>query len=89
MTNPKYGKLLKEAESKSNASELKPCPFCGSDVKLKKWDIRGYTGCFNFGIKCSKCGCVVDYVDSDTIYRSEEEAIANVVKAWNERKETK
>ncbi len=25
----KYGKLLKEADSKSNASELKPCPFCG------------------------------------------------------------
>lgn len=76
-------------ESKSNASKLKPCPFCGTEVKMLKKPLwhgsHGYHDCYNFEVKCPKCGCRVDYIDSDTIYRSEEEAVANVTKAWNER----
>lgn len=78
-----------KAESKSSAQELKPCPFCGTEVKLLKKPLwhgsHGYHNCFDFSVKCPKCGCTVDYIDSDTIYRSEEEAISNVVKSWNER----
>lgn len=85
----KYGKLLKEVESKSNTSELKPCPFCGTKVKMRKVPLYGYSDRFEFEVKCPKCGCSVDYKHNDTVYRSEEEAIANVVKAWNERKESK
>jgi Lar family restriction alleviation protein len=72
-------------ESKSKEPELKPCPFCGTEVKMLKTPIRGYSGCFNFEVRCPKCGCSVDYIDSDTIYRTEEEAIANVIESWNER----
>lgn len=74
-----------KTESKSNAPELKPCPFCGTEVKLLKKPLYGYHGRFDFSVKCPHCGCTVDYIDSDTIYRSEEEAIANVVKSWNGR----
>ena len=76
-------------KNRSNTPELKPCPFCGTEVELRReplWNgSHGYHGCFKFAVKCPKCGCSVDYIDSDTIYRSEEEAIANVTKAWNER----
>lgn len=77
--------LRKQSESKSKEPELKPCPFCGTSVKMLKIPIHEYSGCYNFEVKCPHCGCSVDYIDSDTIYRSEEEAIANVTKAWNER----
>ena len=80
-----------KAESKSNTSELKPCPFCGTKVEMRRvplWNgSHGYHGCFNFEVKCPKCGCSVNYIGSDTVNRSEEEAIANVTKAWNSRKE--
>ena len=70
-------------------SELKPCPFCGTNVELLKEPLwhgnHGYHDCFDFKVRCPKCGCTVDYTHNDTIYRSEEEAIANVVKTWNER----
>ena len=70
-------------------SELKPCPFCGTEVKMRKVPLYGYPGCFDFEVKCPKCGCTIDYNYNDTIYRSEKEAVANVVKSWNERKESK
>ena len=79
-------------ESKSKEPELRPCPFCGTEVKMQKkplwhWNhgYHGYHCCFNFEVKCPKCGCSVEYIDSNTICRSEEEAIANIVKSWNER----
>lgn len=70
--------------------ELKPCPFCGSDVEMKKIPLwhggHGYYNCYEFKVVCEKCGCTLNYEYADTIYRSEEEAISNVVKAWNGRK---
>ena len=69
--------------------ELKPCPFCGSGVLLEKKPLwfgsRGYFGCYEFEISCKKCGCRRRLDRNDTIYRSEKEAIKNVIEAWNQR----
>lgn len=65
--------------------ELKCCPFCGSTVELKKEPIRGYGGCYSYSIRCDNCGCKLDYKKNDTVYRSDEEAIENVVPIWNKR----
>ncbi len=73
-------------------NKIKPCPFCGTEVELSKnplWQgSHGYYNCFEFKIICSKCGCNVTYNKNDTIYRSEEEAIQNVIEAWNKRNES-
>lgn len=68
-----------------NKPELKPCPFCSTEVKMLKKALYGYPGCFDFEVRCPKCGCTVNYTHSDIIYRTEEEAVANVTKTWNER----
>ena len=65
--------------------ELKCCPFCGSDVELKKEPIRGYGGCYSYLIRCDNCGCELNYKKNDTVYRSDKEAINNVVPIWNKR----
>lgn len=71
-------------------NKIKPCPFCGTKVELSKnplWQgSRGYYNCFEFEIVCPKCGCNVTYNENDTVYRTEEEAINNVINVWNERK---
>ena len=70
-------------------NKLKPCPFCGNEVELEKIPLwhgsHGYHGCYEYEIKCSKCGCTVDQPKNDSIYRSEEEAKENAIKAWNKR----
>ena len=70
--------------------ELKPCPFCGSPVVLTKSPLwhgsHGYQNCYEYFIRCSKCGCTVDYYLNNTIYNiSEAEAVENVLKTWNRR----
>lgn len=73
-------------------NKIKPCPFCGTDVELSKYSLwygtRGYRNCFEFKIICPKCGCNVTYDKNDIIYRTEEEAIHNVIEVWNKRKES-
>lgn len=68
-------------------NKVKLCPFCGTEVELSKIPLwqgnHGYYNCFEFKIVCSKCGCNVTYNKNDTVYRSEEEAIQNVIKARN------
>lgn len=72
---------------------LKPCPFCGSEVSIdvnplwSEYPTRGYPGCYDYSITCKKCGCRLYYPNNDTVYRSEEEAIANVIVVWNTRVE--
>lgn len=70
--------------------KLLPCPFCGTEVKLKKIPLwhgsQGYHDCYEFKVRCEKCGCTLTYSQNDTIYRSEKKAIKNVVDAWNRRK---
>ncbi len=69
--------------------ELRPCPFCGSTVEIEKvplWNgSHGYHGCYEFIIVCQNCGAKPRYHQNDTIYRGEEEAKANVIRAWNIR----
>lgn len=69
---------------------LKPCPFCGTKVEMIRkplWDgSHGYQGCYDFKVICEKCGCTLNYSYADTVYRTEEEAINNVINTWNERK---
>jgi len=69
----------------SKIMELKCCPFCGSTVELKKEPICGYGGCYSYSIRCDNCGCELDYEKNDTVYRSDEEAINNVIPVWNKR----
>lgn len=68
---------------------LKVCPFCGGEAEINKnplWrGTHGYKGCYEFVAVCKKCGCRVDHIKNDSIYRSEEEAQENVIKAWNKR----
>jgi len=53
---------------------LKPCPFCGGEVKR----VRGFRG-LNF-FKCKKCGVVVSF-DNDFYNENPDKAI----EAWNRR----
>ena len=71
---------------------LKTCPFCGKEVELKKeplWNgSHGYVGCYEYVIQCNdpKCRCSINLGQNDTIYRSDEEAKRNAIRAWNRRK---
>lgn len=71
------------------SEKLKPCPFCGANVRIEKrplWEgTRGYLNCYEYDIRCHSCGCRVRLERNDTIYRSEEEAERNAVQAWNKR----
>lgn len=73
---------------------LKPCPFCGELPYLEKKPLwrtyndgttHGYHGCFEYDIRCHKCGCNIPLRGNDTIYRSDEEAKQNAINAWNTR----
>lgn len=54
-------------------SELKPCPFCGSEAECNKWWSATIAG--KYATVCKKCSCGTDY------YYTESEAI----EAWNTR----
>lgn len=76
---------------------LKPCPFCGHAVYLEKKPLwrsngsttHGYFNCYEYVVQCnnSNCGCNVKLTGNDTIYRDDEEALQNAIKAWNRRAE--
>lgn len=77
-------------------NELKPCPFCGASVYIEKkplWHTHtdgtthGYFGCYEYEIKCCKCGCNVPLKGNNTIYCDEKTAKENAIKAWNRRAE--
>ena len=69
--------------------ELKPCPFCGSEVELKRYPLRRFSGCYMFNIRCEKCGCRIHLGETHTLYISEKEAKNNAITAWNRRAEVK
>lgn len=60
-------------------AELKPCPFCGGEAVLEPYKARkGYEA----NIQCNgKCLLTMHTITYDT----EEEAIENVIEAWNRR----
>lgn len=68
---------------------LKPCPFCGANVRVEKKTLwhgsHGYRNCYEYNICCHNCGCRVRLEQNDTIYRSDEEAEMNAINTWNNR----
>ena len=68
---------------------LKPCPFCGTDVSIRiipLWEgSHGYKHCYEYDIKCEKCGCHRNLPGNNTIYWTGEQAVERAVNAWNER----
>ena len=66
---------------------LKPCPFCGSSVRLNieslYHDGRGYEGCYEVSIGCKKCHYTLPAFND--IYEPMDKAISKAVKAWNRR----
>lgn len=60
----------------SDMEKLKPCPFCGGEVKTTKV----LYGLIFF--KCKKCGAVVSF-DNDYYNRNPDKAVY----AWNRRAE--
>ena len=68
---------------------LKSCPFCGSEVYLKKEELRDYPGCYEYDIHCPnpKCDCSINLRENYTIYVSDKVAMNNAIEAWNRRVE--
>ena len=60
-------------------TELKPCPFCGADGLIVKFDntTKKYCRKLPYKVKCSKCRCSLEHA----FYATEEDAAA----AWNRR----
>jgi|GEM_PF-1086000 len=56
--------------TEQNATELKPCPFCGDAASIYGVETQNF-----HSVECIDCGA------SGKVYRSKEEAIA----AWNKR----
>lgn len=56
-------------------SDLKPCPFCGSEVSVKEHCFHGLNN--TYGVECTHCR-----VQTWQFYDTREDAI----KAWNTRK---
>ena len=79
-------------ELKEETLELKPCPFCGRKVELKKellWTKNdcGYKDCYEYVIECDnpECGCKINLPKNDTVYHADNIAMNNAIKAWNRR----
>lgn len=75
--------------------QLKPCPFCGEIPYLERkplWktyngSTHGYYNCYEYVIQCRNhdCWCTVKLGQNETIYRDDETARQNAIKAWNRR----
>lgn len=77
-----------------DTSTLKPCPFCGSAVELKKspmWrtysdgTTHGYKDCYELEIACPKCGCSTFKTKGDTLNFAEENIKNYIITNWNTR----
>ena len=70
---------------------LKPCPFCGKEVTIKREPLwrgsHGYVGCYEYIIQCDNpdCRCEINLGQNDTVYRDDETARQNAINAWNRR----
>lgn len=73
----------------TNNQKLKPCPFCGEKVFINKKALwhgsHGYFGCYEYDIRCKKCGCNIRLHGNDTIYNADVIARKNAIKARNRR----
>lgn len=67
------------------------CPWCHTKPFLEKTEMwsgtHGYHGCYDFSVKCKNPNCKMkpSTPSFNTIYQSEEEAIAKANNVWNER----
>ena len=86
----------KDCPLQEDNTELKPCPFCGSVVELKKspmWrtysdgTTHGYTDCYELEIACPKCGCSTFKTKGNTVNFTEESIKNYIVRNWNMRNE--
>ena len=84
-----------KGSDKSMSGELKPCPFCGTIPVIEKRLLCDGTKvnppCYEYDIHCinHNCGCSIYLERNYTINRSDEEAKANAIKAWNTRADDK
>lgn len=65
---------------KTMTDELKPCPFCGGDAKIKCGEIvnRYNTAVYrHYHVECMSCGVDTRYFDTE----------ADAIEAWNLRAE--
>ena len=65
--------------------ELKPCKLCGKIPIITTKPIRGYEPEVYVIVECSDgCWCKPSFEDNDTVCRSIEEAVDNIINQWNE-----
>lgn len=57
--------------------ELKPCPFCGGEVEIFSWYIKGIANRLHYNVRCKDCGCT----RRSREYRTTKKAIEE----WNRR----
>jgi hypothetical protein len=69
-------------------SELKPCPFCGSEAKLFR-DAGNEVWPQSWNVACTKCWCSgKKFIGSSTwavVKKEDQAAEANAVREWNTR----
>ena len=73
-------------------SELKPCPFCGGEAKLREHG-NGYDGngwfIASYEVSCERCRIYFDFESRFILKNGQPEFLQNgyekVVEAWNRR----
>jgi Lar family restriction alleviation protein len=75
-------------------NELKPCPFCGGQAKLHRWDMEmgeGWILIELFFVKCDMCKAEIGDYKSTSRYREDgtveiiEDCKTKIIEAWNRR----
>ena len=75
------GYLKKKWPKQQQATQLKPCPFCGGEADYyceeHSWADQGYISCgkyYDVYVECEKCGAKMEGSDEQ-----------QVIDAWNKR----
>jgi hypothetical protein len=86
LSNHKDGKYMKDYyKIIVRGTELVPCKLCGKVPVITTVPIRGYEPEVSVLVKCSdECWCHPRFKQNDTVYRSIEEAVDNVINQWND-----
>ena len=73
---------------KSNESELKPCPFCGSDdVEIVRQDWEEDETSHHNTVNCNHCGATVSFAVCECTRGYESISADETVRMWNTRAE--
>jgi len=74
--------------------ELKPCPFCGSEAKLMRYNMEllSWKLIEEFAVKCTKCGASTAKYESVTKYHQDGgdkqiicDGMQIAIASWNRR----